>query len=107
MDGQKQKIEPNYQRIYTDLINKKFPHKIEECRKFLEKPNLSALEIIALNKKIFGGTEKNTGKHKSYTKTDILEILNYQKKNKLNNKEVALHFSLSRNSVAKWKKQFL
>lgn len=67
------------------------------------------IDVIEINKKIFGITienEKFNQRHRSYTKAAIFEILLYQQKHQLNNKELALHFKLSRNTVTKWKKLF-
>lgn len=102
---------PDYEAIYRDILHQKFPHKIEECLALIEKKNLVARDILALNQKIFGqpnaDSKKINQKYRSYSKFDILQILDYQKKNKLNNTQVAIHFNLSRNSVSKWKKIFL
>ncbi|REC63563.1 helix-turn-helix domain-containing protein [Chryseobacterium pennae] len=100
---------PNYKKIYVDILTKKFPHKHEECQDLLQKQKLSALDIIALNKKIFGKDEYNVSrnqKHRSYKESDILEMLDYQKKHKINDSQLAKHFNLSRNSVTKWKRIF-
>ena len=103
--------QPDYKTIYTDILHKKYPEKKAECFPLLEKENLSVLDIIELNKKIFGIADKETQaenqKHRSYSKSDILKILDYQKKHKLNNSQLSKHFKLSRNSVTKWKKMFL
>lgn len=112
MDIQIQKITPpHYKKIYTDILNKKHPDKKEECKTLLDKENLSVLDVIKLNRIIFGFVDKETEsfnqKHRSYTKSDILQILNHQKKYNLNNTQLALHFKLSRNTVTKWKKMFL
>lgn len=111
MDIQIQKLRPNYKQIYLDILSKKCPHKEDECEKLLEKKSLSALDIIELNKKIFGTgnqqSEKFNQSQRSYDKSDILQILNYQKEYKLNNTQLAIHFKLSRNTVAKWKKMFI
>ncbi len=102
---------PDYKRIYTDILDNKFPHKENECKTLLEKEDLSVLDIIELNRKIFGAVSRQTEdfnqKHRSYNKSDILQILEYQKKHKLNNSQLANHFKQSRNSVTKWKKVFL
>lgn len=102
---------PNYKRIYSDILIRKFPHKREECKSLLNKEILSVFDILHLNQKIFGLSDKNTEifnqKHRSYKNTDIFQILNYQKKHKLNNSQLASHFKLSRNTVAKWRKLFL
>ena len=100
----------NYVQIFKDIINSKFPDKKEKYLPLLEKEKLSALDIIKINKTIFETDKDNkkfNQKHRSYSKSDILKILDYQKKHKLNNSQLALHFKLSRNSVAKWKKIFL
>ena len=105
-----QKMTINYNKIYGDIIAKKYPQKKEECLTLLQKETLSAIDIIELNKRIFKDnkeTEHINQKYRSYNKSDILKILDYQKKHKFNNSQLALHFKLSRNSVAKWKKMFL
>lgn len=98
---------PDYKLIYSDILIKKFPHKQEKCKTLLNKSNLSVLNIIELNTIIFGKSDNTSQKHRSYRKSDILMILDYQKKNKLNNTQLANHFKLSRNSISKWKKIFL
>ena len=100
----------DYKRIFADILEYKFPQKKEECLPLLQKSSLTAIDIIKINKQIFGvdkETELYSQKHRSYSKSDILNILDYQKKHKLNNSQLAIHFSLSRNTVAKWKKMFL
>lgn len=100
---------PDYKRIYSDLIEEKFPDK-KECRVILNKEKLSELDIIKLNMILFNDNNKETAvfnqMHRSYNKKTILEILQYQRKNQLNNTQLANHFKLSRNTVAKWKKIF-
>lgn len=110
MDRQVQISKPDYKRIYSDILSKKYPEKKEECISLLEKQSLSNLDIIRLNDKIFGRDNANkefNQKHRSYQKSDILQILDYQKKYKLNNSQLANHFNISRNTVTKWKKMFL
>lgn len=106
-----EKPSPDYKKIYFDILNKKYPHKKEECIILLEKSTLSAIDIIRLNEKIFGKPDRESEifnqKHRSYSRSDILKILDYQKKNKLTNSQIAIHFKLSRNTLAKWKKIFL
>jgi hypothetical protein len=103
-------MKPNYKKIYTDILERKYPDKKDECQELLKKENLSVLDIIKLNQKIFGlpdeESESFNQKLRSYTEIEILEILNYQKKNMLNNIQLANHFKLSRNTVTKWKKLF-
>ncbi|WDF48597.1 helix-turn-helix domain-containing protein [Chryseobacterium sp. KACC 21268] len=104
-------MKPNYKNIYTDILLKKFPHKQQDCLSILNKKDLSDLDVIELNIKIFGKknkeAERQNQKYRSYNETTILEILDYKKKNNLNDSQLANHFKLSRNTVAKWKKVFV
>lgn len=106
-----EKSKPDYRRIYSDIIIKKYPHLKEEYMSILGKKNWSVLDVLHINKKIFGIPETETAhfnqRHRSYNKSDIFEILDYQKIHNLNNSQLAEHFRLSRNTVAKWKKMFL
>ena len=99
---------PDYQRIYTDILNKKFPEKIEECKGLLEKKDLTVIDILELDQRIFGKRAKAESsynqKFRSYKIPDIKKILEYQTKYQLNNSQLANHFQLSRNTIAKWKK---
>jgi hypothetical protein len=101
---------PDYKKIFRDIIKIKYPEKQIECQNILSKKELSAMDVINLNQKIFEikTNESYTfnQRHRSYNKKSILEILEYQKKNNMNNSEVALHFNLSRNSLTKWKRMF-
>ncbi|WP_326982416.1 helix-turn-helix domain-containing protein [Chryseobacterium sp. MYb264] len=101
---------PNYRLIYNDIISRNHPNKQQECNNILTKREISILDVITLNNIIFGLHDKETvefnQKHRSYDQNAILEILEYQQKNELNNTELANHFKLSRNTVAKWKKYF-
>ncbi|RKT01690.1 helix-turn-helix domain-containing protein [Chryseobacterium defluvii] len=103
-------MKPNYHKIYNDLIEKKYPEKKQGCLAILSKQQLSAMDIIELNRIIFNPENREgmkiNQKHRSYDKLTIIQMLDYQKENGLNNTELAKHFSLSRNSVAKWKKYF-
>lgn len=96
--------QPNYKRIYFDILNEKHAEKIPNCLPILNKKTLSATDIIKLNEIIFGKKNTANQKHKSYDEAAILEILNYQKIHKCNNKELAKQFNLSRNTITKWKK---
>ncbi|WP_440698721.1 helix-turn-helix domain-containing protein [Chryseobacterium sp. 22458] len=101
---------PDYIKIFNDIIELKFPQKKNLDFPLLQKDSLSALEVIKMNKMIFGTSGNNENinqKHRCYDEKTIKDILEYQKKNSLNNTQLANHFKLSRNSVAKWKKSFL
>ncbi|MFP3594254.1 helix-turn-helix domain-containing protein [Chryseobacterium sp. SIMBA_038] len=109
MDRKTQKINPpNYKKIYADILAKKFPHKVKDCTSILLKEELSFLDIIKLNQRIFGYNEISSinQRLRSYDNQTIIEILNYQKTHKLNNSQLSLHFKLSRNTIAKWKMHF-
>ncbi|MCQ4142437.1 helix-turn-helix domain-containing protein [Chryseobacterium sp. EO14] len=101
-------IKPDYKLIFSDIIDKEYPEKREKCQSFLDKDFLSALDIIKLNSLLFEikDNKKNnlSQKHRSYKKSDVLQIIYYQKKFKLNNSQLAKKFNLSRNTVTKWKK---
>ena len=100
----------NYQQIFRDILDTKYPDKKKVCIPLLQNENLSAMDIVKINTEIFGISRENetsNQKHRSYHKSDILKILDYQKKHNCNNSQLAKHFKLSRNTVAKWKKIFL
>lgn len=99
---------PDFKLIYTDIINEKFPDKLNNP---LIKSKLDALhtayDILEFNALIFGQPEYSIGcksqRLRSYDEPSVLEILNYQKKNRLTNTETASHFKTSRNTIARWK----
>lgn len=99
---------PDYKRIYTDIVNMKYPEKMTSCTKLLEKEILSNLDVISLNKIIFGANNENdeslNGKYRVYSRNDIYNILKFQKTKVLNNTQVAKHFKMSRNTITKWKR---
>jgi len=98
---------PNYHNIFRDIIEKKFPEKTSACERLLSKRELSIIDIMAINNRIFGSdkaTEVFNQQHKSYSESDIRQILNHQKKHQLNNSQLAQHFKLSRTTVTRWKK---
>lgn len=99
---------PNYNKIYKDLISIKFPEKQSDFDHILNKTELSRLDIIKINNKLFASKENEelNQRFRSYSSSDIFKILKYQKESKLNNYQLALHFKLSRNTVAKWRKSF-
>lgn len=96
---------PDYKRIYQDMFKIKYPDLQLECSSLLNKENLSVMDVLKIDNIISINTKKEllSGRFRSYDELSILEILRYQKKNKLNNSQLALHFKLSRNTVAKWK----
>ncbi|KFF11024.1 helix-turn-helix domain-containing protein [Chryseobacterium soli] len=100
--------QPDYKRIYSDILNIKHSEKLSSCQPILNKQILSSTDVIRLNKIIFGTKENlHNQRHKSYNRTAIFEILAYQNTHKCNNSQLAKQFNLSRNTIAKWKKVFL
>lgn len=101
---------PDYKRIYQDMITRKFPDKKQLFSSVLEKKSLSFFDVLFISNIVSGIQKKETvifnQMHKSYDKETISRILEYQKKNKLNNSQIAIHFKLSRNTISKWKKTF-
>ncbi|MCT2563898.1 helix-turn-helix domain-containing protein [Chryseobacterium herbae] len=102
---------PDYKKIYTDLINERYPEKKEAFKMVLSKKNFSVLDVIECNSILENREDKSTftfnQKHRSFDQQSILEILDYQKKHSWNNSQLSEHFKLSRNTIAKWKKKFL
>ncbi|GEM51471.1 hypothetical protein EB1_12610 [Empedobacter brevis NBRC 14943 = ATCC 43319] len=104
------KKQPNYKAIFLDILHKK-QNKLKECQFLLNKKVLSVLDVVELNRIIFEDVEvkcqNENSRYRSYNEATILKILNYQKKNQLNNSQLAKKFNLSRNTVSKWKKSFV
>ena len=111
MDKQIQVNSPNYKQIFRDILKHKHPEKTDKCKKILAKTQLSAIDILEINNTIFAKSgqeyEKESQRLRAYSKSDIIKILDYQKKKQLNNSQLAKCFGLSRNTVTKWKKLFV
>ncbi|KFE97193.1 transposase [Chryseobacterium formosense] len=107
---QKLDMQPYYKKIYCDIVLKKYPEKEEICRPLLDKKELTVLDILKLNNIIFGDSNKENlsfnQKHRFYNKQAIFEILDYMRKNNLNNNQLAHHFKISRNTISKWKRLY-
>ncbi|CAD0224271.1 helix-turn-helix domain-containing protein [Chryseobacterium sp. D764] len=95
---------PNYKKIFYDMIVRKYPHKMESAIGTLVKTNFTVLDVIKINQLLVEDSNNENAKFKSYDKTTILMVLNYQKDNNLNNTQTARHFKLSRNTLTKWKR---
>lgn len=98
---------PNYIKIYTDLINSKFPEKLSLIDLFKGKEELPFLDVIIINNLLFGQIEsenQSNPRHKAYDVETIKYILKYQKEKELSNTATSKFFELSRNSISKWKK---
>lgn len=101
---------PDYQRIFSDVLELRFPQKKKECKDILEKDKLTELDVIQLNKIIFGPFNYDAAtfnqSHRSYKKDSILKILAYQVEYELNNSQLTSQFKMSRNTITKWKKMY-
>lgn len=95
---------PYYHKIFKDMINDHCPNKLLQVQDLI-KPNMSELDVIKLNTILFKKNTKSS-KYKSYNQTTVLEILNFQKSNNMSNIQLAKHFGISRNTIAKWKKNY-
>ena len=104
-----EKNAPDYVKIYSDIIDLKYPDRKDEFVSVLSKKQLTFLDVIELNHRLFGCTKSNelSQKLRSYNKKAILDILDYQKKQNLTNSQIAMHFKMSRNTISKWRKIYI
>jgi hypothetical protein len=93
----------NYKKLYIDFIKEKCPEKIILFEDMFNKDSLDVFDVIKLNNILFKENIDNQ-KFRSYSKESILKILDFQKKNKLNNTELSKRFKISRNTISHWKK---
>jgi hypothetical protein len=98
----------NYTTIFLDIVANQFPERLndEELIRKIKKIQTN-LDVLEINDVLFpkSSLENNKEKQemKSYTEEDIKIIFDYQKKHKLNMKQTANNFSMSRNTLKKWK----
>lgn len=110
MESKNKKINlPYYKKIFSDILDMKYPEKRYLCQQLLDKETLTHLDVINLNTSIFGKNitsedEIFNHQHRFYSKSDIVKVLTYQHKNNLSNSELGRHYKISRNTIAKWKK---
>jgi len=102
---------PDFQKIYSEIIERYYPEKEEECKFYLNRTDWSSLDVITVNNILFSQKSSReilefNQKHRAYDEKTIKKILQYQKKNKLNDTQVSIHFKLSRNTLLKWKRNF-
>ncbi|WP_300669955.1 helix-turn-helix domain-containing protein [Soonwooa sp.] len=103
------KTGPNYHKIFRDIIAHDFPNIGEDCESILSKASLNSQDVINLNQKIFNSKNDRTSenpKFRSYDLQTIREILKYQRKHELNDTQLAIHFSISRNTIRMWKTKY-
>lgn len=102
---------PYYHKLYADMIRDKYPENEQICSHYLKKENWTALDVIRVNELLFPSEKRKKhietrNRHRAYDVESIKKILCYQHMNKLNNNQLASHFVISRNTIAKWKKMF-
>lgn len=100
------KTVPNYSLIYQDIVQNMNVSVTSTIREKINSINKS-LDVLQVNEMLFeqGVTLKSTQQMRSYLPSDKSYILEYQKKEKLNNIQTANHFKMSRNTIAKWKQE--
>lgn len=101
------KSKPDYNRIYKDLIEAWFPEQKEELLSLISVDITTSLDVIQINNELFNKKSKDVQNYnqklRSYDIPSIIRIVGYQQENFLTIKEISELFSVSRNTVAKWK----
>lgn len=96
---------PDYGKIFTDIIAFKFPERSEEFKARLNR-DLSVFEVVSINNKLFGEKKSQQitleHRYRAYDKQTILRILQFKRDQKLNNSQLARHYSISRNTIKRW-----
>jgi len=95
--------EVNYKNLYTDIVH---DLNIEDSL-LIDSINTIAnySDVKTIDQSIFDNEYSNQDL-KSFDEHMIKKILQEQKKDSLNNSQIALKYKLSRNTIAKWKKYF-
>jgi len=81
--------EPDFQKIYSVIIKTYHLDKENQCSMYLDRKQWAALDVITVNNIIFGQKSSKESfafnqKHRTYDEKTIIQILQYQKKNNLN-----------------------
>ena len=104
----KKNFSPNYKVIFEDLAKERYKDLVPKyIQQRIESLN-NHLDVLELNKLIFNQnySSKETAQMKAYDRASIEKVLQTQVKDNLSNREMATMFHLSRNTVAKWKKEY-
>ena len=107
-ENSKKNLNPNYKAIFQDLAQQQFgediPLDIENKIEHLS----NHLDVLEVNKLIFNQnySSKETAQMKAYDRASIEKVLQIQEKDSLSNREIALMFHFSRNTIAKWRKEY-
>ena len=97
---------PHYEIIYKDIaahLGKTLTESQIQKLSKIEK----TLDVLEVNAMLFGKgkTSKITQQMRTYQTEDKVAILQYQQQNQLSNQQTANHFKMSRNTIAKWKRE--
>lgn len=71
---------------------------------------MSIIGVLRFNKLLFGNESiqnKTNNQYKAYDLDTVVYILEYQKEFNLSNTEISIMFSVSRNTITRWKKLYL
>ena len=107
-ENKKKNLNPNYKAIFWDLAKERYKDLIpKHIQERIENLN-NHLDVLELNKLIFNQnySSKETAQMKAYDRASIEKVLETQEKDSLSNREIALMFHLSRNTIAKWRKEY-
>ena len=101
-------MKPNYKKIYYDLLLSEFPEKLNDPKIIDGLKHLnSSDEVIKFNNKIFKPSQQSLAdnqKLRTYDKETMLKILKYQKEHSFSNSYISRTYSMSRTTIAKWRK---
>ena len=107
-ENSKKNLNPDYKAIFQDLAQQQFGEDIPlDIQNRIEHLS-SHLDVLEVNKLIFNQnySSKETAQMKAYDRASIEKVLQTQEKDQLSNREIALMFHLSRNTIAKWRKEY-
>src|SRR5690606_26634771 len=88
---------PDFGKIFREMAERKKLPELERKR-IAEQKEWNSLEVIKTNEELFAKRSKENLKfnqqHRAYDESSIKKLLEYQKRNKLNNTEMIKQFKL-------------
>lgn len=104
-------MKTKYKEIYLNLIQEKFPDKLDDSKILWKLSHLdSSINIIELNDLLFHNGDRNIditdSRLRSYTYDEIIRILKYQERFKKSNTDIVNKYGMSRATLNSWKKRF-
>lgn len=100
---------PDFGKIFREMAKRKNLPESEQKR-IAEQKEWNSLDVIETNEKLFARRNKENLKfnqqHRAYDESSIKKLLEYQKRNKLNNAEMTKMFKLSRTTLLMWQRYF-